>query len=86
MHGRQKPELDAALEKGRQTTDPAARHELYKELARVIADEYPSVFLYQAIDLVAFRESLHVPGFADPKQSIPIMAGNYRYDRMTMDV
>lgn len=86
MHWLQKPEIDAALEKGRQTTDPAARHELYKELARVIADEYPSVFLYQAIDLVAFRENLHVPGFEDPKQSIPIMAGNYRYDRMTMDV
>ncbi|WP_051469600.1 ABC transporter substrate-binding protein [Chelativorans sp. J32] len=86
MHWLHMPEIDAALEKGRQITDAAERHELYKELAKTIADQYPSVFMYQGTDLVAFQNYLKAPGFVDPAASIPIMAGNYRYDKMTMDV
>lgn len=86
MHWMQTPEIDAMLEEGRTLTDPDARNALYTELARIIRDQYPSVYLYQPTDIVAFQDYLHVPGIVDPEQSLPIMAGNYRYDRMSMDM
>lgn len=84
MHWLQMPEIDAMLEEGRQLTDPAARETVYRELAAKIREQYPSVFLYQPTDLVAYQEYLKVPGFGDPAQSVPIMAGNYQYHRMSM--
>lgn len=84
MHWVQTPEIDAALEAGRRLTDPAEREALYVELADRVREQYPSVFLYQSTDLVAFQDYLSVPGFADPEQSVPIMAGNYQYHLMSM--
>ncbi|SMF60852.1 peptide/nickel transport system substrate-binding protein [Xaviernesmea oryzae] len=84
MHWLHTPEIDAMLEKTRTVTDQHEREKIYKELAGTIREQYPSVYLYQPIDLAAYQNYLRVPGLVDPKQSVPIMAGNYRYDRMSM--
>ncbi len=84
MHWLHTPEIDAMLEKARTVTDRHERENIYKELAGVIREQYPSVYLYQPIDLAAYQNYLRVPGLVDPKQSVPIMAGNYCYDRMSI--
>lgn len=84
MHWLQVPEIDAALEEGRKVTDAAERDKIYMELGAKIREFYPSIFLYQSTDLVALQSYLKVPGLLDPSLSVPIMGGNYRYDRMTM--
>jgi peptide/nickel transport system substrate-binding protein len=84
MHWMQNREIDAELEKARAVTDLKERHKIYQELGTLIREQYPSVFLYQGIDLVAYQNYVSIPALADPKKSVPIMGGNYRYDRMSM--
>src|SRR5690606_4788944 len=38
-------EVDALLEEGRRTQEPDARHEIYREVQRVLAEEQPWVFV-----------------------------------------
>ena len=56
------PETDRLLDEGRETTDPARRLEIYREIQLIIRDEAPWVFLNQGETLMA--ASPDIGGFA----------------------
>jgi peptide/nickel transport system substrate-binding protein len=63
------PEVDALLEEGRSTLDPAARQAAYAKAIEIIWEEAPWLFLYSEIQVTAIRKN--VSGFiVHPDESL----------------
>jgi len=63
------PEVDALLEEGRSTLDPAARQVAYAKAIAIIWEEAPWLFLYSEIQVTAIRKN--VSGFiVHPDESL----------------
>jgi ABC-type transport system substrate-binding protein len=63
------PEVDALLEEGRSTLDPAARQAAYASAIAIIWEEAPWLFLYSEIQVTAIRNN--VSGFiVHPDESL----------------
>jgi len=82
MQWLQSPEIDEALERGREILDPTARTKHYQELAKKISDLYPAIFAYDRINVVAMNKRLKAPALEDLNQSIPVWGGNYQFRMM----
>ena len=50
------PEVDALLEKGKFSTDPAVRQEAYAELLDIVLEEAPEIYLYQTTQIYGVRD------------------------------
>jgi ABC-type transport system substrate-binding protein len=63
------PEVDALLDEGRSTLDPAAREAAYKRAIEIIWEEAPWLFLYSEVQVTAIRKG--VTGFiVHPDESL----------------
>jgi len=51
-------EVDALLEQGRTTTDPAERGEIYGQIDRIVSEDAPMVYLYFRKDLTGLKNSV----------------------------
>jgi ABC-type transport system substrate-binding protein len=58
------PRVDELFEEGQQSTDPEARAPIYTEIAQILNDEIPWVFLWSPNSIYGFRNRLE--GFAAP--------------------
>jgi ABC-type transport system substrate-binding protein len=53
------PKVDALIEQGMSTRDPAARMAIYSDLAKVLAtDVMPIAYTYNSLDLTAMKKSI----------------------------
>nr|MDQ3399221.1 ABC transporter substrate-binding protein [Deinococcota bacterium] len=67
--GYSNPEVDALLDRGRRTQDPEERRVIYEEINRTIVDEAPYIYLYNPLNIQAYRPD--VRGYeARPDQAI----------------
>jgi len=78
----QNPEVDALLDKGRTTLDPAEREKIYRELVDKIRALQPSIFAYQIVNTYPKSSRVSVPALEDPEKNTRLMGLNFEYRLM----
>lgn len=61
------PDIDAALDVGRESADEATRAEAYATLQQQLAEELPALWIYHLAGIEAVAADPSVRGFADPE-------------------
>lgn len=77
MEWLQDPEIDALIDKSRETLDPAAQNDLYKEIQRKVADAQADVFL----TVERYAASKCLQGYA----YIPMQSWDLNFSRFWWD-
>lgn len=75
-------EVDQLLEKARIQTEAKDRIATYRELARIVSEQYPAIFAYDSATVVARQNYVNAPTLQDEAQALPLLAGNYQYRLM----
>ena len=79
------PEVDALLDKGRQTTDEAERAKIYEELGVKLKALAPSIYGQDQISVFAASPKVSAPALSDPAKAFPLAAFNFTFRLMEMN-
>ena len=80
----QDPEVDALINQGRSTVDPAAREQIYRKIVLKIRDLQPTIFGYQIINTYAKSDRVDIPALEDPAKNTHMMGMNLMFRRVEM--
>ena len=80
----QNPEVDALLDKGRSTLDPAEREKIYRKIAETINDLQPDMFGFEIINTYPKAERVTIPMLEDPARNTHIYGLNFTFRDMEM--
>lgn len=78
------PEVDVLLDKGRNTTDPAARATIYNDVRKKIIDLQPTIYGFQNVALFVARDTVDIPALQDPAKMRHVNAANFMFRQMRM--
>jgi len=78
------PEVDALLDKGRNTIDPAARAVIYNAVRQKIIDLQPTIYGFQNVALFVARDTVDIPALQDPARMRHVNAANFMFRQMRM--
>lgn len=79
------PEVDALLDKGRETTDEAERAKIYQELGLKLKSIAPSIYGQDQISVFAASPKVSVPALTDPAKAFPLAAFGFTFRLMEMN-
>ena len=77
-------ETERLIAAGRETTDPAEREAIYKELGRRLVDQQNSIFAYELVGVFPIRDVVAAPALQDPSKTYPVQGMNFKFREMTM--
>ncbi len=79
------PEIDALLDKGRETTDEAERLKIYEELGAKLKALAPSIYGQDQISVFAASPKVSVPALSDPAKAFALAAFGFNFRLMEMN-